>query len=382
LAAEALARAHENLTMILQKAPFGVVIIDKQRGIRYANPAVCTMAGVERMEDIVGRQCAEYLCPAQQNECPILDKRQTMDNSERILRRHDGREIPILKTVTEININGEDLLLETLVDITERKQVEEELRQVNCYLEEATARANDLAMQAEMANIAKSQFLASMSHEIRTPMNGIIGMTGLLLDTELTDEQREYVQIVQSSGDSLLALINDILDFSKIEAGKLDLEAIDFDIRDVLEDFGPMMAMRANEKGLEFICAAHPDVPSYLKGDPGRLRQILTNLAGNAIKFTESGEVAVHVELDAKTDDEVVLRFSVRDTGIGIPADKIGVLFDKFTQVDASTTRKYGGTGLGLAISKQLAEMMGGTIGVVSKEGRGSEFWFTTRLAL
>lgn len=270
----------------------------------------------------------------------------------------------------------------TSVDITERKRASEELQETNKELEKAISTANTLAVEAEMANIAKSEFLANMSHEIRTPMNGVIGMTGLLLDTNLDDEQRRYTEIIRSSGETLLTLINDILDFSKIEAGKLELEILNFDLQSLLDDFASAIAVRAQEKDLEFTCAADPDVPASLQGDPGRLRQILTNLVGNAIKFTEKGEVAVCVRALSRTDHEIELRFSVRDTGIGIPQDKIDLIFNKFTQADTSTTRQFGGTGLGLAISKQLAELMGGSIGVNSETGKGSEFWFTVRLKI
>jgi signal transduction histidine kinase/CheY-like chemotaxis protein len=265
-------------------------------------------------------------------------------------------------------------------DITERDRIEKELRKSNQLLDEATAHAIEMAVKAEHANAAKSEFLANMSHEIRTPMNGVIGMTILLLDTELTNKQRRFAETIRASSGSLLAVINDILDFSKIEAGKLTLDNRALDLRSLIEDIAASMATRAEEKDLELVCVLALDVPSLLRGDPGRLRQVLVNLVGNAVKFTSKGEVTVRVSLDQETAQAVVIRFSVRDTGVGIPANKLNVLFRKFSQVDASTTRKYGGSGLGLAISKQLAELMGGDIGVQSEEGKGSEFWFTARL--
>jgi PAS domain S-box-containing protein len=299
------------------------------------------------------------------------------------LRHKDGHWVSVLsrgfflrdETGKPIRLSGAN------TDLTARKRAEAELRETNLRLEAAIAHATDMTQQAELANTAKGEFLANMSHEIRTPMNGVIGMIGLLLDTELDGDQRHYAETVRASGESLLELLNDILDFSKIEAGSVELETLDFDLRALLDDFAAMPVLRAHEEGLEFICAVAPDVPAYLSGDPGRLRQVLLNLAGNALKFTHQGEISVRAGLVAETATDVVVGFSVKDTGIGIAADQQGRLFQKFTQADASTTRRYGGTGLGLAISKRLVELMGGEIGLVSEEGRGSEFWFRVRLS-
>jgi len=256
------------------------------------------------------------------------------------------------------------------------------LATINEQLVAATGRATEMAQIAQVANQAKSEFLANMSHEIRTPMNGVIGMAELLLDAPLGHQQRDYAETIRDSARALLTVINDILDFSKIEAGKLELDVTRVEVRDLLEDVARLIAIPAHEKNLEVTAYVDPAVPEFVQGDAGRLRQVLINLCGNATKFTQQGEIALSVSVVAHDADSTTLRFEVRDTGLGIPEDRIHTLFKPFSQVDASTTRRFGGTGLGLSIVKRLAEMMGGEAGVLSRQGTGSTFWFVARLAI
>jgi PAS domain S-box-containing protein len=396
-AAEAEARESDaRIRLIINTALDAVIVIDAGGQITDWNPQAEGTFGWKR-EEALGQSLADTIIPHQYREAhtrglkrflatgegPVLNKRIEITALHR-----DGHEFPIELSISPLR-SGEAFIFSAFVrDITERKRSQEEL--------EKSKEA------AEAANVAKSEFLASMSHEIRTPMNAIIGMADLLWETPLSQEQKEYVQIFRRAGGTLLTLVNDILDLSKVEAGHMELEEIDFDLHEVVEKVVEVVAVRAHEKGLELTSHVSPDVPADLVGDPTRLRQVILNLLGNAVKFTERGEVVLRVQREPEESGVRVdfapgvdpaalsskstltplswLRFSVSDTGIGIPSDKLNAIFERFTQVDSSTTRRYGGTGLGLTISKRLVELMGGRIWVESRVGQGTTFSFTLRV--
>jgi PAS domain S-box-containing protein len=364
---EALRSSEASYRALFESANDAILIFDAHSlEILAVNAKACDTYGYTH-EEFLGMSLLNLSPDPEATKGRVQDVLKDLRVFETVHRRRDDRPINIFVSTSVVEYGGRTATLNIIRDITEEKRTEAELR--------AAKEA------ADTANRAKSQFLANMSHEIRTPMNGVIGMTGLLLDTPLTPEQQEYAETIRTSGDALLTIINDILDFSKIESGNLDLEEQPFDLRDCVEDALDLLASRAAEKNLDLAYLIDDGVPSTLVGDVTRLRQVLVNLIGNAIKFTASGEVVVSVSANAAAGRQHEVRFAVRDTGIGIPTERMDRLFKSFSQVDASTTRMYGGTGLGLAISKRLAELMHGTMWVESVLGAGSTFSFTITAA-
>ncbi len=386
LATRSTAERLQMLWQALEQSPASVVITDLRGAIEYVNPKFTEVSGYS-LDEVRGQNPrvlrGEGLNPETYRTLWATISAGQNWRGDFCNRKKNGELFWESALISPIRASSGEVTryLAIKEDITERKRAEQDLKEMNGQLQLASQRANEMAVQAEQASVAKSQFLANMSHEIRTPINGVIGMTSLLLDTSLNEEQREYATRARSSGQALLSVINDILDFSKIEAGKLELEVLEFDLRKSLEEVVDLLASPAGEKKLELACLIEPNVPLQLCGDPSRLRQILLNLGGNAVKFTTRGEVVLHVGLESENSERATVRFAVRDTGIGIPAERLPALFSPFTQVDGSTTRRYGGTGLGLAICRQLAELMQGTVGVESEIGKGSTFWCTVILA-
>jgi two-component system sensor histidine kinase/response regulator len=397
---EALKIERSYLDHLFEGAPLGIAMSKSDHKLVRINKGFTELFGYTE-SDAIGRHINDLVAP----DVLIAEAIGTTENVikigdvvslESLRKRKDGSMIHVSILASPIVIDGEHVGHYGIYrDITKRKLAEEKLHkahdelekrveqrtaqlaQTNKQLEIAIEHASGLTEKAEAASRSKSEFLANMSHEIRTPMNAIMGMSGLMLDTPMDDVQKEYLEIIRRSSEALLGVINDILDFSKIEAGKLDLEILDFDLRASLDEIVTLPALAAQEKKIEFIYEIDPEIFSLLRGDPGRLRQVIINLTSNAVKFTDEGEVVLRVLLEKETDTTVKLKFKIEDTGIGISAEESRKLFESFHQVDASTTRKYGGTGLGLAISKKITELMDGEIGVESVEGKGSVFWFT-----
>jgi len=369
------ARQNASVTDIFEGLHTGLVIIDpRDHTIVRANPKFAQMVGLPAGQ-IEGRVCHEFVCPREVGRCPITDLGLSVHEAECALLDGHGREVPVLKSVTWLDGPDGPLLIENVTSIAPQKALEAELAA-------AAAEQQALAESARRASAAKNEFLANMSHEIRTPMNGMLGMVELLQGTALSAEQRQYVATIGQCGEQLLHLISDVLDLARLESGRLALQPVDLDLRAVLAEAVGILAARADARGLDVRADVAPDLPPVLRGDAGRLRQVVLNLLGNAIKFTDRGEVVVSARAVAWREDGVTVRVAVRDTGVGIAAEHLPGIFHSFCQVDASPTRRHGGSGLGLAICRQLVELMGGEVGVQSTPGAGSTFWFTVPLGL
>ncbi|MDP1675867.1 MAG: response regulator [Bacteroidota bacterium] len=366
-----LSESEERFRQIIENASDLIYRADKRGKFTYVNPTGLSMFGYT-IEDVIGMHFTMFVKETEQQKVARVYYRQMLSKTKSSYReftatKKNGKEIILGQSVELLFENNKVVgFLAIARDISEKNRYEQELKEAK--------------ETAESATVAKSQFLATMSHEIRTPMNGVIGMTDLLLQTSLNDEQREYTEIIRSSGETLLTLINDILDFSKIESGKLEMEKRPIEVQSLIEETFDLIARSAVEKQLDIVYLIDPSVPPFIIGDPVRLRQILLNLTNNAIKFTNHGEVLVSVEAIGNDGTQTTLQFSVKDTGIGIPKDKASKLFQAFSQVDASTTRKFGGTGLGLVITKRLVELMDGEVWIESEEGKGSTFYFTIKV--
>ncbi|MBP7654187.1 response regulator, partial [Candidatus Dependentiae bacterium] len=347
---------------IFETVQTGDVLVEKNtHKIIDANPVAVKMIGTEK-ENIVGHICHKFICPADFGKCPVTDLHMEIDNSERELITDKNEKIPILKTVVSINLGNKDYLLETFSDITKLKNAEASMKAAK--------------ESAEEANIAKSRFLANMSHEIRTPLNSIIGFTEILMEEQLSLDQREHINLIHSSSETLMNLINDILDISKIEANKIEFEEIEFDLDKIIYETIDIFRSKLNQKPIEFIFNTE-EIENLLIGDPVRIKQILMNLLSNAIKFTEKGEIELSLKKISESSEILNIEIAVRDTGIGIPEDKLNLIFEPFKQVDSSTTRKFGGTGLGLNIVKKIIEFMKGKIILESRLNEGSKFVIT-----
>ncbi|MBN2293422.1 MAG: response regulator [Pirellulales bacterium] len=412
-----LRRSRATLETILESIPVGVAVVGADHRVRKMNASALKTAGYTTDEEVVGKFCHETLCPKRMGQCPILDLGQSVDHSECILISKTGKRIPILKTVTPIEIDDETVLLEAFFDITEQKRAEEKLEKYHKHLEQLVeertaglaqtnqrleeeihshqkteielkhsadalkAAVDEMAKlkdAAEAASQAKSEFLANMSHEIRTPMTSILGFADLLQSPDTEEgERRSYIDTIRRSGRALLDLINDILDLSKVEAGRMVADIQECSFLDILQDAVSLLQPVAEQKCLTLEVRYDFPLPAKIQSDPGRLRQIIVNLVGNAIKFTSSGHVRLFTKMVHLADGSTRIQFDVEDTGIGLPEKAIRHIFEPFTQVDSSASRRYGGTGLGLAVSRKLARLLGGDITARSKQGKGSTFKLT-----